>query len=62
MIDTIGDFRITCPVREFSSRSSGDVVDTATTLEFGELFENVVGVAIDLSGRQPVYYHSHKTL
>jgi hypothetical protein len=56
MIDTIGDFRIVCPVREFNSSSSGDVVDTAITLELGELFENVVGVAIGLSGHQPVRY------
>jgi hypothetical protein len=51
MIERVGDVRTTCPVEAFSSRSSEDVVDTATTLELGDVFENVVGVAVGLIGR-----------
>jgi hypothetical protein len=63
-MDGVGDFRTIWPVWEFSSRSSGDVVDTAKTLEFGEVFEKVVGVARGLAGhklvyRTKIYYDTH---
>ena len=38
------DFRITCPVSEFTSKVSGEVVAIVMTLECVALFENVVGV------------------
>jgi hypothetical protein len=47
MVDGVGDFRMTCPVRAFISRSS-DLVDTEITLKLGEVFENVVGAVVVL--------------
>lgn len=62
MVERVGDVRTTCPVEAFSSRSSEDVVDTATTLELGDVFENVVGVAIGLTGRQLTRFKYCQTL
>lgn len=44
MMDGAGDFRMTWPVSEFTSRVSGEVVAIVRTLECVALFENVVGV------------------
>jgi hypothetical protein len=48
MMDGVGEFRMTCPVSVFISRSSRDIVDTEITLKLGEVFENVVGAAVVL--------------
>lgn len=41
---------MTCPVSEFTSKTSGEVVATARELAWAALFEKAVGVEIGLPG------------